>query len=1029
MKIRIFALAKELNLDSKDLIQACNDAGLNVKSSPLASISPEEKDMVLGFMKNRQQGSTAVAARPAEQTLTRDESLDRMGKVKPIRQLTPAPAPPTRRSSRPADEVDYPPEPQIEESVEPTPPPAPPAAPAPVATQPAAAEPLAPERPTIRPIPSKIRVLDRPAVERPTPVESVEEAPAPPETPPVAPPVVATPPAAEAPVAPSPAPVPAPEATPAPVAASAPPPEAVPPTAAAAEAPAAADADKSKLVPNTRADYVAPGGRSSRMGVREMRAVGSVRDPAQRPTRPDQAGGPPQPQDRPEPKSERTEAPIERDRGRRGPVHPGIATPSFRPPVPGKRNEGPVQKPDMPLTREMLGNKRSPLADIIKKHKDVGAKKTPAELLEDERSGKSGRGSHVGLQETRDERRRKRQKSRGDDDSGSSTFNRNVKRGRRGGGHIELRTSAEVSLPATVRSFSADLGRPAKDIIGVLFRAGKMATINDPLDENDLLDIGMELGVDVTIKRAETVEDVISAQLALPDEELGDIQPRPPIITVLGHVDHGKTTLVDKIRSANVAKGEAGGITQHIAAYQVDHNGHKLTFVDTPGHAAFGEMRARGANVTDIVVLVVAADDGVMPQTVECIAHARAAGAPIVVAMNKIDLPGANEQKVLTDLANQNLLPVEWGGDTEVVRVSALNGTGLDNLLETLLVTAELKELKAPTDAPADGVCLEAFRDEGRGPVAWIIVRRGTLRVGDLVLCGPSFGFIRAMYNDRDEEISEAPPATPVRVAGLNAVPNAGDTFLVLADDDIDIAREVAETRQVRGRTELLSRRGGPRTLEEFLSKKEGTIRDLPLIVKADTPGSIEALRHELGKLQHDEVRIQIIHEAVGGVNESDVYLASSAGAIIIAFHVVPEDRAQSLAEQEEVEIRRYNIIYNVTDDIRGALEGLLKPERVEVATGRALVLRTFPISRLGTIAGCRVLNGTIERSNRVHVIRDQKILNDYGIASLKREKDDVRDVRDGLECGIRLDGFNDIKEGDLLEAFKIEERKRSFDS
>jgi len=1027
LKIRIFALAKELNLDSKDLIQACNDAGLNVKSSPLASISPEEKDMVLGFMKNRQQGSTAVAARPTEQTLTRDESLDRMGKVKPIRQLAPAPAAPIRRPSRPADEPEHQPEFQVEEVVEPTPAPPPAPVPAPVVASAPVVEPLAPERPVNRPIATKMRVLGRQPAERPAPAEVVAEAPPVAAVPPVAAPVV-TAPAAEAPVAPSPAPSPTPAPAPAPVAA--PTPEAVPPVAAAAESPAAPEeADKSKTAAINRADYVAPAGRSSRMGVREMRAVGSVRDPAQRPARPDQAGGPPQAQDRPDTKPERTETPIDRDRGRRGPTHPGLATPSFRPPVPGKRNEGPVQKPDMPLTREMLGNKRSPLADIIKKHKDVGAKKTPAELLEEERAGKSGRGSHVGLQETRDERRRKRQKSRGDDESGSSTFNRGFKRGRRGGGHVELRTSAEVSIPATIRSFSAELGRPAKDILGVLFRAGKMATINDPLDEASVLDIGMELGVDVTIKRAETVEDVISAQLALPDEELGDIQPRPPIITVLGHVDHGKTTLVDKIRSANVAKGEAGGITQHIAAYQVDHNGHKLTFVDTPGHAAFGEMRARGANVTDIVVLVIAADDGVMPQTVECIAHARAAGAPIVVAMNKIDLPGANEQKVLTDLANQNLLPVEWGGDTEVVRVSALNGTGIDDLLETLLVTAELKELKAPTDAPADGVCLEAFRDEGRGPVAWIIVRRGTLRVGDLVLCGPSFGFIRAMYNDRDEEITEAPPATPVRVAGLNAVPNAGDSFLVLADDDIDIAREVAETRQVRGRTELLSRRGGPRTLAEFLSKKEGTVRDLPLIMKADTPGSIEALRHELGKLQHEEVRIQIIHEAVGGVNESDVYLASSAGAIIIAFHVIPEDRAQSLAEREGVEIRRYNIIYNVTDDIREALEGLLKPERVEVATGRALVLRTFPISRLGTIAGCRVLNGNIERSNRVHVIRDQKILNDYGIASLKREKDDVRDVRDGLECGIRLDGFNDIKEGDLLEAFKIEERKRSFDS
>jgi translation initiation factor IF-2 len=971
LKIRIFALAKELNLDSKDLIQACNDAGLNVKSSPLASISPEEKDMVLGFMKNRQQGSTAVAARPAEQTLTREEGIDRLGKVKQIRTMAPTAPPPPRRGSRPAEEPTVE-EPPVEAPVEEAPAPA---AAAPPVVQPVAETPAAPAP-----------IAEAPAA--PTPAQK-------------------TAPAAEAPAAPAEPAAPAPEAPPAP------------------------EGDKAKgPAPLNRQDYVAPGGapqgRSHRMGMREMRAVGSVRDPQQRPTRPDQSQGPPQPQDRPDARPERAEPPI--DRGRRGPALPQIATPNFRPPVPGKRNEGPVQKPDLPLTAEML-KKRSPLADIIKKHKDVGSKKTVAELIDEERTGKGRGGSHVGLQETRDERRRKRQKSRpGDDESIITTINRGVKRHRKSS-HFELRTSAEVSLPATIRSFSSELGRPAKDIIGVLFRAGKMATINDPLEEAQVLEIGMELGVDVTIKRPETVEDVILAQLNLPDEELGDIQPRPPIITVLGHVDHGKTTLVDRIRSANVAAGEAGGITQHIAAYQVEHNGHKLTFVDTPGHAAFGEMRARGANVTDIVVLVVAADDGVMPQTVECIAHARAAGAPIVVAMNKVDLPGANEQKVLTDLANQNLLPAEWGGDTEVVRVSALQGTGIDNLLETLLVTAELKELKAPTNAPADGVCLEAFRDEGRGPVAWIVVRRGTLRVGDLVLCGPSYGFIRAMYNDRDQPITEAPPSTPVRVAGLAAVPNAGDKFLVLADDDIDIAREVAEMRQTRGRTELLSRRGGPRTLEEFLSKKEGTVKDLPLIVKADTPGSIEALRHELGKLQHEEVRIQIIHEAVGGVNESDVYLASSAGAIIIAFHVIPEERAQSLAEQEGVEIRRYNIIYNVTDDIRGALEGLLKPERVEVATGRALVLRTFSISRTGTIAGCRVLNGNIERSNRVHVIRDQKILNDYAIASLKREKDDVREVRDGLECGIRLEGFNDVKEGDLLEAFKIEERKRSFDS
>jgi translation initiation factor IF-2 len=343
-----------------------------------------------------------------------------------------------------------------------------------------------------------------------------------------------------------------------------------------------------------------------------------------------------------------------------------------------------------------------------------------------------------------------------------------------------------------------------------------------------------------------------------------------------------------------------------------------------------------------------------------------------------------------------------------------------------VLFTAEDKQFSAPAELPAEGVCLEAFRDEGLGPVAWIIVSRGTLRVGDIVACGSAYGRVRSMFNDRNVELSEAPPSTPVRVSGLDVVPDAGDQFVVT--DTLEEAREIADWFQERGRAELLALRGGPKTLEQFFADRDGSVRVLPLIVKADTPGSIEALRSELSKFEHPEVRINILHTGVGGVNESDVTLAASSGAIIIAFHVVPEDRAQLLAAKERVEIRRYNIIYNVTDDMKQALEGLLKPERIEVSTGRALVLRTFPISRVGTVAGCRVLNGTIERSNRVHLIRDQTVLNDYPIASLKREKDDVREVRDGLECGIRLEGFNDVKEGDLLEAFRIEERKRTLE-
>ncbi len=437
-------------------------------------------------------------------------------------------------------------------------------------------------------------------------------------------------------------------------------------------------------------------------------------------------------------------------------------------------------------------------------------------------------------------------------------------------------------------------------------------------------------------------------------------------------------------------------------------------------------MRARGANVTDIAVLVVAANDGVMPQTVEALNHARAAGVPIIVALNKIDLPDKNEQRVLQDLAQNELLVAEYGGDTELVRTSGLTGKGVDDLLETLLTVAELHELKADPSRAASGVCLEAFRDEGRGAIAWLIVQDGTLRKGDMILCGSAFGRIRSMYDDRDHEIDEAGPSTPVKVAGLDVVPGAGDRFFVL--EDAEEARRVAAMRRERGREKQLAQRGKVRSLQEILSAAEtGQVHELPVIVKADTPGSLEALKGEITKFQHPEVRVKILHEGVGGVNESDVYLASASGAIIVAFHVVAEDRAEQLADREGVEIRPYGIIYEITDDIKKALEGLLPPEKVETPTGRAMVLQTFDISRFGRIAGCRVLNGVVERSSRIRIVRDQRILNEYNIASLKRGKDDAREVREGLECGIRLDGFDDIKEGDIFQAFKVEEIKRTL--
>lgn len=722
---------------------------------------------------------------------------------------------------------------------------------------------------------------------------------------------------------------------------------------------------------------------------------------------------------------------------RNRPSVPGIANLGpFNVPTSIKKEEAKAQVPDVRISADGRLVGQSPLGQHIRGHKDskdrddkVGGKVSDRP----ESKGAARRGEDgapgAGLEELREARRVKRTRdvrSSDEDESGSGKSVRKLARRHAVRQTAQLKTTAEIEPPINVRSLSEAMGRPAKQILGILFKRGEMLTINSLLHEDTAVELAMELGVDLKINKPKDVEDELQEYIDAEDPP-ETLVHRAPIITILGHVDHGKTTLVDKLRSANVAASEHGGITQHIAAYQVVKNGQKLTFVDTPGHAAFGEMRARGANVTDIIVLVVAANDGVMPQTVECIAHAKAAGVPLVVALNKCDLPDRNEQRVLQELAAQNVLAAEWGGDTEVIRTSGLTGEGLDNLLETLLLTAELNELQANPDRPATGACLEAFRDEGRGPLAWLIVQKGTLRKGDVILCGQAYGRIRAIFNHNDEELDEAPPSTPVKLAGLDIVPSPGDKFVVL--DDLDLAREIAERRRSLGRQTTLATRGGKRTLEDILNAaREGAVQDLGVILKADTPGSLEALRSEINKFEHPEVRVRILHEGVGGVNESDVYLASASSAIVVAFHVIAEDRAELLAQQEGVEIRRYNIIYEVVDEIKQTLEGMLRPEKREVVLGRAIVLQTFSISRFGTIAGCRVLNGTIDRTNRIHVIRDQKVLNSYAIASLRREKDDAREVREGMECGIRLEGFNDVKDGDLFEAYKIEEVKRKFD-
>ena len=930
MKIRIFALARDLGLDSKVLIDLCEQAGVKLRNA-LATISEEERDAVVAYIRSK--GTTASSDVAAVEITPMREVPLVVGKVRQIVGI------PARTSSRAQDETDA----------------------AAIETEEIDAEEVsdsgsvaANESITVDETPAdRDIVLD--SVEVPDAHNIVDD-----ET------IVTSETAAATPIAPT-----APTAPIAPIAVTA---------AATAESPPADAMRRPKMQP-----------------FREMRPIGSVKDREQQAAASAKPAGP---------------IKVNRDRDRQL-GRPMVAAPPTLPTPTVKKTkprDEKVQKPDMSLSE--IVDRRSPLADQLKalrKARDEHEAGGPAPVDRKFR-GTANRGSLLKeLRETREAERHAKKLKR-----------------RKRSGPIDLKTTASISFPITVRALSEAIGRPAKSIMSILFKAGRMVTINDELGEEEAMEVSMELGVDLSFKRGRDIEAELLASLDHEDPpEL--MRQRPPMITILGHVDHGKTTMVDRIRGANVAAGEAGGITQHIAAYQVDYEGHQLTFVDTPGHAAFGEMRSRGADATDIVVLVIAADDGVMPQTVECISHARNAGVPIVVALNKMDLPGIDEQRILQQLAQHELLPAEWGGEVEVVRTSGTTGKGIDKLLETLLLTAELQEFSANPDREGLGVCLEAFRDEGRGAIAWLIVQKGTLRIGDNVLCGATYGRIRAMYNDRDEPVTEAGPSMPVKVSGLSDVPGAGDHFFVMKD--IEEARETAEGRLHEGRTEALSSRVTARTLEDILSvPREGHgVQELPLILKADSPGSIEALRGEVCKFEHPEVRVQIIHSGVGGVNESDVSLASAAGAIIIAFHVIAEDRAQLQADRQGVEIRRYNIIYEVTEHIKLALQGLLRPERVEVSTGRAIVLRTFSISRFGTIAGCRVLNGTISRDSRVHLIRDQKVMNDYRIGSLKREKDDAKEVRDGMECGIRLDGFNDIKEGDLFEAFRIDEIARTL--
>jgi translation initiation factor IF-2 len=723
--------------------------------------------------------------------------------------------------------------------------------------------------------------------------------------------------------------------------------------------------------------------------------------------------------------------------------------PTLKPsPKDDKRAQEPTaQKPLMKLSPEMLKAPGIKPEDLINRAGAPGAAAPPVEIEDDDdtaRGGKARPGQVTG-REKRHQQRNERAKQRRDrqdadvrggrvilpieDERPQQTKQRLHKLKRRPQGPTQPRKGRiPVEIPITVRALSEAVGIKSGDLLFRLQEHGvNNVNINSTVDAELATLVALDVGCELEIKKPPDAEDSLLAELQKPDD-IDQLRPRAPIVTIMGHVDHGKTTLLDKIRQSNVAATEAGGITQVIRAWRVEHQGKPITFLDTPGHQAFTKMRARGAQVTDIAVIVDAADDGVMPQTEEAINHAKAAGVPIVVAINKIDLPNANINRTRQQLYALGIIPDNMGGDAPFVEMSAAKGQGIDLLLETLSLLADLRELKANPEKAARGICLEAMLSEGQGVLATLLVRDGTLRQGDVLVCGAAYGRVRAMYDDLGRPCEVAGPSVPVRITGLDQVPNADDGFLVVPE--LALAREIAEKRKAK-QLEASQAKREPIRLENL---SEAKIAELKVILKADFRGSIEAIRKELEKFQHAEVRVRILHTGIGAITESDVTLAltSPEDTLIVGFNVVPDDRAKALADERGVQVREYNIIYNLTDDIKSALEGKLKPEEKIVYLGRAVVRQIFKISRVGTIAGCFVTEGTVERSAKVRLIRQGVVIypprdRNAGLDSLKRFKDDVREVSKGFECGLKIAGYDDIKVDDVVEAFRIEQEKRTL--
>lgn len=964
-KTRVYILARELNVESKLLLDLCKQAGFDVRNQ-LSSLEPEQQEMLKQMVKKGPSGTAPTQAKPTTTVLL------------PEAKGVPTLASRAKREERPAQA------PAAGTAVVEAPPVEAPPPPAPVEQAPPLPADLKTRPPELRPA---ARTTEKPAA--------------------------TTPPAS-------------------------PPPPAAPPPAPAAPQPMAPAAQK--LPPSL------PSGRVPTLTPGVSRTPPRITPASAPPPRVGQAPGGGLPS---------TIKPVSprRDGGARPgsarPIAP-IAPPTLKPLKPMTTASGErIVKPISKLTHEHMQQKQQIRPEDLLKPKGP-ADGAPVEVEEDEDSKDKKKPlkripGGARRQEERNRRAAKRKTTPDepkivaggkivvDDDSPRHSKIRIKQKQRQA--TLPRKGNIVIEPPITVRSLSEALGIRSVELLFKLRDHGAPANtnINSALDDELAALVALDFGIELEFKKGVDLEAEAVASYELEDEP-EDLTPRAPIVTIMGHVDHGKTSLLDKIRASNVVATEAGGITQVIRAWRVEHTDaegktHPITFLDTPGHEAFTKMRARGAQVTDIAVIVVAADDGVMPQTEEAINHARAAGVSLVVAINKVDMPSANITKTRQQLYSMNLLPDNMGGDIPFVETSAATGKGISELLEAITVVAELKELKANPNRPGKGTCLEAALSEGEGVRATLLVQNGTLHRGDIILCGASYGRIRQMYDDLGRPLEEAGPSVPVRITGLDEVPDADDPFIVMTE--LTTARDVADARKDTKQESALVRAKQPLTLERLTEAK---ITELKVILKADFRGSVEAIRKELEKLKHDEVRVRVLEAAIGAITENDVWLAlaSPDDTMIVGFNVVPDDRALSLAEEKGVQIREYDIIYNLTNDIRAALEGKLKPREEVVHLGRAVVRETFKISRTGTIAGCYVTQGNIKRNAKVRVIREGVVIyppadRSTGLDSLKRFKDDVSEVREGFECGIKVAGYDDIKVGDVIEAFKVEQVQRTL--